>query len=125
MKLRELLHDIVDVNFDVEIKGVTCNPKRVREGYLFVCVSERSKEYATCDTGIHILPTESQCYVHNCVDVVIQGAKKDVIPVLDYLDPENLIANEHTRQLYNKNWIPVSRTGMTDTSSFAVLEHPN
>ncbi|WP_341820801.1 UDP-N-acetylmuramoyl-L-alanyl-D-glutamate--2,6-diaminopimelate ligase [Wolbachia endosymbiont (group A) of Myopa testacea] len=45
MKLRELLHDIVDVNFDVEIKGVTCNPKRVKEGYLFVCVSERDRVY--------------------------------------------------------------------------------
>ncbi len=125
MKLRELLHNIIDVNFDIEIKGVTCNPKRVKEGYLFVCVSERSKEYATCDTGIHILPTESQCYVHNCVDVVIQGAKKDVIPVLDYLDPENLIVNEHTKQLYNKNWIPVSATCMTNTPGFAVLEHLN
>ncbi|WP_250296437.1 Mur ligase family protein [Wolbachia endosymbiont of Oedothorax gibbosus] len=45
MKLRELLHDIVDVNFGVEIKGVTCNPKRVKEGYLFVCVSERDRIY--------------------------------------------------------------------------------
>jgi UDP-N-acetylmuramoyl-L-alanyl-D-glutamate--2,6-diaminopimelate ligase len=45
MKLRELLHDIVDVNFGVEIKGVTCNPKRVKGGYLFVCVSERDRIY--------------------------------------------------------------------------------
>ncbi|MFP3017276.1 MAG: Mur ligase family protein [Wolbachia sp.] len=45
MKLRELLHNIIDVNFDVEIKGVTCNPKRVKEGYLFVCVSERDRIY--------------------------------------------------------------------------------
>ncbi|MBA8756572.1 hypothetical protein HCR15_06005 [Wolbachia pipientis] len=36
-----------------------------------------------------------------------------VIPVLDYLDPENLILNEYIRLLYNKNWIPVSSTGMT------------
>ncbi|MFP3031292.1 MAG: WPE palindromic element domain-containing protein, partial [Wolbachia sp.] len=28
-------------------------------------------------------------------------------------DPENLITNGHIRQLCNKNWIPVSRTGMT------------
>ncbi|WP_386086885.1 UDP-N-acetylmuramoyl-L-alanyl-D-glutamate--2,6-diaminopimelate ligase [Wolbachia endosymbiont (group A) of Norellia spinipes] len=129
MKLRELLHDIVDVNFDVEIKGVTCNPKRVKEGYLFVCVSAVSFQRVTLESRkpacIQIFPTESQYHAHDCVDVVIQGTKKDVIPVLDYLDPENLIANEHTRQLYNKNWIPVSRTGMTDTSSFAVLEHPN
>ncbi|WP_265017495.1 Mur ligase family protein [Wolbachia endosymbiont (group A) of Epistrophe grossularia] len=129
MKLRELLHDIVDVNFDVEIKGVTCNPKRVKEGYLFVCVSAVSFQRVTLESRkpacIQIFPTESQYHAHDCVDFVIQGTKKDVIPVLDYLDPENLIANEHTRQLYNKNWIPVSRTGMTDTSSFAVLEHPN
>ncbi|MGL9758274.1 MAG: UDP-N-acetylmuramoyl-L-alanyl-D-glutamate--2,6-diaminopimelate ligase [Wolbachia sp.] len=139
MKLRELLHDIPvipvrdtgiqqlalhtettlssrTVDFDVEVKGVTCNPKRVKESYLFVCVSEESKEHATC------LPTG---YVHNCVDIAIQGAKKDVIPVPKHWDPENLIANEHTRQLYNENWIPVSRTGMTGTPSFAVLYHPN
>ncbi|WP_264375416.1 MULTISPECIES: PD-(D/E)XK nuclease family protein [unclassified Wolbachia] len=36
---------------------------------------------------------------------------KGVIPVLDYLDPENLIANEHTRQLCNKSW---SDTRMTE-----------
>jgi ATP-dependent helicase/nuclease subunit B len=40
--------------------------------------------------------------------------KKGVIPVLDYLDPENLIANKHTRQLCNKSWIPVSATQMTE-----------
>ncbi|GFY65213.1 UDP-N-acetylmuramoyl-L-alanyl-D-glutamate--2,6-diaminopimelate ligase [Trichonephila inaurata madagascariensis] len=74
---------------------------------------------------VQILPTGSQYHAHNFVDVVIQGTKKDVIPVLDYLDPENLIANEHTKQLHNKNWIPVSSTGMTDTPSFAVLDHPN
>ncbi|MDX5462539.1 MAG: UDP-N-acetylmuramoyl-L-alanyl-D-glutamate--2,6-diaminopimelate ligase [Wolbachia endosymbiont of Tetragnatha montana] len=45
MKLRELLHDIVDVNFGIKIKGVTCNPKRVKRGYLFVCVSERDRIY--------------------------------------------------------------------------------
>ncbi|WP_353273493.1 Mur ligase family protein [Wolbachia endosymbiont (group A) of Agelastica alni] len=45
MKLRELLHSIIDVDFDIEIKGVTCNPKRVKEGYLFVCVSERDRIY--------------------------------------------------------------------------------
>ncbi len=36
-----------------------------------------------------------------------------VIPVLRHWDPESLITNEHTRKLYNKNWIPVSSTGMT------------
>ncbi|WP_265025436.1 PD-(D/E)XK nuclease family protein [Wolbachia endosymbiont (group B) of Pammene fasciana] len=36
---------------------------------------------------------------------------KGVIPVLDYLDPKNLIANEHTRQLCNKSW---SDTRMTE-----------
>ncbi|WP_264686057.1 Mur ligase family protein [Wolbachia endosymbiont (group B) of Pyrgus malvae] len=114
VRLKELLHNIVNADFDIEIKGVTCNPKRVKEGYLFVCVSERSKEHVTC------LP--NGC-VHNCVDVVIQGAKKDVIPVLRHWDPENLIVNKHTRQLYNENWIPVSATRMTSTPSFAVLYH--
>ncbi|MGL9717291.1 MAG: UDP-N-acetylmuramoyl-L-alanyl-D-glutamate--2,6-diaminopimelate ligase [Wolbachia sp.] len=150
MKLRELLHDIPvipvrdtgiqqlalhtettlssrTVDFNVEVKGVTCNPKRVKEGYLFVCVSSAhlslSFQRVTLESGkpacVQVLPTG---YVHNCVDVVIQGAKKDVIPVPRHWDPENLIANEHTRQLYNKNWIPVSHTGMTNTSSFAVLD---
>ncbi|NSM56574.1 hypothetical protein HET73_03540 [Wolbachia endosymbiont of Atemnus politus] len=39
MKLRELLLRIIDVNSNVEIKGVTCNPKRVKEDYHFVCMS--------------------------------------------------------------------------------------
>ncbi|BEP32760.1 MAG: hypothetical protein WBIAU2_09870 [Wolbachia endosymbiont of Drosophila biauraria] len=129
MKLRELLHNIIDVNFDIEIKGVTCNPNRVKEGYLFVCVSAVSFQRVTLESKkpacIQIFPTESQYHAHDCVDVVIQGTKKDVIPVLDYLDPENLIANEHTKQLHNKNWIPVSATCMTNTPSFAVLDHPN
>ncbi|GFY65430.1 chaperone protein HscA homolog [Trichonephila inaurata madagascariensis] len=38
------------------------------------------------------------------------GLSESVIPVWD---PESLITNEHTRKLYNKNWIPVSSTGMT------------
>nr|WP_284706101.1 UDP-N-acetylmuramoyl-L-alanyl-D-glutamate--2,6-diaminopimelate ligase [Wolbachia pipientis] len=43
------MHNIIDVNFDVEIKGVTCNPKRIKEGYLFVCVSEEREK---CMNGI-------------------------------------------------------------------------
>ncbi|WP_265024062.1 biotin--[acetyl-CoA-carboxylase] ligase [Wolbachia endosymbiont (group A) of Epagoge grotiana] len=39
--------------------------------------------------------------------------KDDVIRVAWHWDPENLITNGHIRQLCNKNWIPVSRTGMT------------
>ncbi len=31
-----------------------------------------------------------------------------VIPVLDYLDPDNLIANEYIKWQCNKNWIPES-----------------
>jgi UDP-N-acetylmuramoyl-L-alanyl-D-glutamate--2,6-diaminopimelate ligase len=45
VKLKELLHNIIDVNFDTEINGVTCNPKRVKEGYLFVSMSERDRIY--------------------------------------------------------------------------------
>ncbi|MGL9733099.1 MAG: Mur ligase family protein [Wolbachia sp.] len=44
MRLKELLHNIIDVNFDVEIKGVTCNPKRIKRNYLFVCVSEKHEK---------------------------------------------------------------------------------
>ncbi|UPA55095.1 bifunctional diaminohydroxyphosphoribosylaminopyrimidine deaminase/5-amino-6-(5-phosphoribosylamino)uracil reductase RibD [Wolbachia pipientis] len=36
-----------------------------------------------------------------------------VIPVLNYLDPENLIPNQYTKQLYDKDWIPASHAGMT------------
>ncbi|MCV3769698.1 MAG: Mur ligase family protein, partial [Wolbachia pipientis] len=46
MKLKELLHNIIDVtSFNVEIKGVTCNPKRIKEGYLFICISKEHKRY--------------------------------------------------------------------------------
>ncbi len=41
------------------------------------------------------------------------SALSSVIPVLDYLDPGSSIANEHIRRLYNKDWIPASRAGMT------------
>ncbi|MDR1260850.1 MAG: Hsp70 family protein [Rickettsiales bacterium] len=49
------------------------------------------------------------------------GLSESVIPVPRHWDPENLIANEHTRKLYNKNWIPVSSTGMTGPLSFVEL----
>ncbi|NUY39224.1 polyprenyl synthetase family protein [Wolbachia endosymbiont of Litomosoides brasiliensis] len=39
-----------------------------------------------------------------------------VIQHSDYLNPENLIINEHTRQLYNKNVIPELYTGVTPDS---------
>ncbi|UZE38823.1 WPE palindromic element domain-containing protein [Wolbachia endosymbiont of Drosophila pseudotakahashii] len=37
---------------------------------------------------------------------MIQETKKDVIPVPRHWDPENFTLNEHTRWLYNRNWIP-------------------
>ncbi|WP_264735606.1 Hsp70 family protein [Wolbachia endosymbiont (group A) of Rhinocyllus conicus] len=49
------------------------------------------------------------------------GLSESVIPVPRHWDPENLIANEHTKKLYNKNWIPVSSTGMTGPLSFVEL----
>lgn len=48
MKLKELLHNIIDVNFDAEINGVTCNPKIVKEGYLFVSVPEKNNSAEPC-----------------------------------------------------------------------------
>ncbi|WP_264338082.1 Hsp70 family protein [Wolbachia endosymbiont (group A) of Cheilosia soror] len=41
------------------------------------------------------------------------GLNKECSSVIPVWDPESLITNEHTRKLYNKNWIPVSSTGMT------------
>ncbi|WP_341819322.1 Hsp70 family protein [Wolbachia endosymbiont (group A) of Brachyopa scutellaris] len=60
----------------------------------------------------NIIPALDAQLYERC-DVSMISIKKDVIQCPDYLDPENLIANEHTRQLYSKNWIPVSSTGMT------------
>ncbi|WP_349967076.1 UDP-N-acetylmuramyl-tripeptide synthetase [Wolbachia endosymbiont of Armadillidium arcangelii] len=114
VRLKELLHNIVNVDFDIEIKGVTCNPKRVKEGYLFVCASERNRIFID-----QILSCGAKAIIAS--DCIANG----VIPVPRHWDPENLIANEHTRQLHNENWIPVSATQMTDTPSFAVLYHPN
>ncbi|MDG7056229.1 MAG: UDP-N-acetylmuramoyl-L-alanyl-D-glutamate--2,6-diaminopimelate ligase [Wolbachia endosymbiont of Meromenopon meropis] len=46
MKLKELLHDIIDIDFDIEIKSVTCNPKKIKKkGCLFISVSERHEGY--------------------------------------------------------------------------------
>ncbi|QKX01733.1 UDP-N-acetylmuramyl-tripeptide synthetase [Wolbachia endosymbiont of Cruorifilaria tuberocauda] len=47
MKLRELVYGIIDIAFDIEIRGVTCNPKKIREGYLFVCVSKGCEKYVS------------------------------------------------------------------------------
>ncbi|MBA8770403.1 Hsp70 family protein [Wolbachia pipientis] len=41
------------------------------------------------------------------------GLNKECSSVIPVWDPESLITNEHTRKLYNKNWISVSSTGMT------------
>ncbi|TVS90423.1 recombinase RecB [Wolbachia pipientis] len=38
-------------------------------------------------------------------------------PVPRHWDPENLTLNERTRWLYNRNWIPVSSTGMTPSTT--------
>ena len=39
MKLKELLKAIeIDFNEDVEIKGITCNSKEVKKGYLFIAI---------------------------------------------------------------------------------------
>ncbi|MDG7055107.1 MAG: Hsp70 family protein [Wolbachia endosymbiont of Menacanthus eurysternus] len=44
------------------------------------------------------------------------GSSESVIPVPRNWDPENLIANEHTMQLCNKNWVSASATLMTGPS---------
>ncbi|WP_182319586.1 WPE palindromic element domain-containing protein [Wolbachia pipientis] len=38
-------------------------------------------------------------------------------PVPRHWDPENLTLNKRTRWLYNRNWIPVSSTGMTPSTT--------
>nr|AIT39411.1 primosomal protein N' [Wolbachia pipientis] len=48
-----------------------------------------------------------------CYNIRVIFTKKDVIPVPRHWDPENLISNQYTKQLYDKDWIPVSSTGMT------------
>ncbi len=76
MKLRELLHNIIDVNFDIEIKGVTCNPKRVKEGYLFVCVSERDRIYID-----QILSCGAKAIIAS--DCITEAASLGIIPARD------------------------------------------
>ncbi|WP_265040734.1 MULTISPECIES: WPE palindromic element domain-containing protein [unclassified Wolbachia] len=68
----------------------------------------------------------SQCLgiqLYECCDIRAIFTEKDVIPVLDYLDPENLTVNERTRQLYNKNWIPVSSTGITPPATQTSVDY--
>ncbi|MCA7010567.1 replication restart helicase PriA [Wolbachia endosymbiont of Tribolium confusum] len=45
-----------------------------------------------------------------CYNIRVIFTKK---PVPRHWDPENLISNQYTKQLYDKDWIPVSSTGMT------------
>ncbi|WFW29503.1 MAG: UDP-N-acetylmuramoyl-L-alanyl-D-glutamate--2,6-diaminopimelate ligase [Wolbachia endosymbiont of Menacanthus eurysternus] len=44
MKLVDLFN-IVDINFNVKIKGITCNPKKIKKNYVFVCPSREYKKY--------------------------------------------------------------------------------
>ncbi|QBB83629.1 hypothetical protein DEJ70_02075 [Wolbachia pipientis wAlbB] len=66
---------------------------------------------------LYIATTSYRHVIHNCTNIVIQETKKDVIPVPRHWDPENFTLNEHTRWLYNRNWIPVSSTGMTPSTT--------
>lgn len=95
MKLRELLNNIIDVNFDIQIKGVTCNPKRVQEGCLFVCVSDRCEKcvnsivgasaiianFVAYDAGIRIFYTNPQDIYSKIVSRFYQFKQLQKIPV--------------------------------------------
>ncbi|WP_341815561.1 MULTISPECIES: primosomal protein N' [unclassified Wolbachia] len=52
-----------------------------------------------------------------CYNIRVIFTKKDVIPVPRHWDPENLISNQYTKHLYDKDWIPVSSTGMTSSTT--------
>nr|WP_264720229.1 WPE palindromic element domain-containing protein [Wolbachia endosymbiont (group B) of Eucosma cana] len=61
--------------------------------------------------------TGSQCLgkqLYRHCDMGIASIKNGVIPVPRRWDPENLTLN---KWLYNKNWIPVSSTGMTTSAT--------
>ncbi|WP_250126907.1 replication restart helicase PriA [Wolbachia endosymbiont of Ostrinia furnacalis] len=49
-----------------------------------------------------------------CYNIRVIFTKK---PVPRHWDPENLISNQYTKQLYDKDWIPVSSTGMTSSTT--------
>ncbi|MCA7010628.1 hypothetical protein LEM02_04555 [Wolbachia endosymbiont of Tribolium confusum] len=61
--------------------------------------------------------TGSQCLgkqLYRHCDMGIASIKNVVIPVPRHWDPEDLTLN---KWLYNKNWIPVSSTGMTPSAT--------
>lgn len=45
MKLKELLYNIIDINCDIEILGVSCDLKKIKKDHLFICLSERFIDY--------------------------------------------------------------------------------
>lgn len=72
------------------------------------------------DNGLKIVQTAqpdwtpaSSTQLYERCDTRVIPTKNDVIRVAWHWDPENLIVNEHTEQLYNKHWIPASFTGIT------------
>ncbi|WP_224721450.1 Mur ligase family protein [Candidatus Wolbachia massiliensis] len=123
MKLRELLHDIVDVNFDIEVKGITCNLKKVKEGYLFVCVSEESEQCANdvkasaIITNFSVIPTrDTQLYKH-CDLSLPEGCHPRLgSSKIDYKQGHY---TAFSMKLL-KNWVPVSAT-----SAGIYIFHPN
>ncbi|MDN5247868.1 MAG: UDP-N-acetylmuramoyl-L-alanyl-D-glutamate--2,6-diaminopimelate ligase [Wolbachia endosymbiont of Tyrophagus putrescentiae] len=65
MKLKELLHNIIDIDSDTEINGVSCNPKKIKKGYLFVKISEQDITLSNAAAVITNDPTDKAIFHPN------------------------------------------------------------
>ncbi len=76
MKLKELLYNIVDISFDIEIEGITCNPRRIKTNFLFVCINQK------CLNKITELP--AAIMINQQLDIPID------IPIIFYPNPHKI-----------------------------------
>ncbi len=106
MKLKDLLKDIIDTDFDLEVTGITSNSKLVKEGYLFLALDGRTNH------GINFL---DEAIANGCVaaltdNQVIQSS----VPLLEISDLKAHIVELAGRIYPDAQKIPI--IGITGTN---------
>ena len=106
MKLKDLLKDIIETDFDLEVTGITSNSKLVKEGYLFLALDGKTNH------GINFL---DEAIANGCVaaltdNQVIQSS----VPLLEISDLKAHIVELAGRIYPDAQKIPI--IGITGTN---------
>lgn len=88
MRLKELLHNIIDINFDAEIKGVSCDSRKIQEDYLFVCVSKRGWKHLKSS---RIVAITNESYLNfDVMPVLNAGLSTDQMTIIFHSNPQKI-----------------------------------